>query len=150
MFRGSFPHTIDNKGRVSVPAKFREVLAGLRDQRIVMAPFNAEGAKCIDVYPMSAWERLEEKILSQRQFDVNVSDFATMYVGTAHEYEVDPQGRILIPQILRTEAGLKRDVVLMGALNKFRIWDQVAYEETVTRAREKFRSDPSLLKELGF
>jgi|KBSMisStandDraft_5_1062788.scaffolds.fasta_scaffold202978_2 MraZ protein len=150
MFHGTFPQTIDSKGRVSIPAKFREVLNHLKNQNIMMAHFTMDGFNCIDVYPIAEWEQLAEKIQNQNQFDPNLVWFQTFYVGGACDYEVDPQGRILIPPALRDEAGLKRNIVLSGALKKFRIFDREAYDLAKANAKEKLMSDPSQLKNLGF
>lgn len=149
MFRGLFPQTIDNKGRVSIPVKFREVLNQRHDQRIMMTNFTMDGFNCLDVYPWADWEVLEGKILSQNQFDPDVVRFSHMYINGAHDVEVDQQGRILIPQVLRDAAGLKRGIMLSGALKKFRIFNKEAYDMALASSKDKLMSDPSHLKNLG-
>jgi MraZ protein len=69
MFRGSFEHTLDGKGRLSIPVKFREVLLGKSDERIVITNFVVDGMKCLDVYPLDEWSRLEEEIRRKPKFD---------------------------------------------------------------------------------
>ena len=69
MFRGAFEHTVDNKGRLSIPAKFREVLIGKGDDRIVITNFVVEQARCLDVYPLDEWQRFEDEVRKKPRFD---------------------------------------------------------------------------------
>ena len=101
MFRGSFEHTLDGKGRLSIPVKFREVLIGKSDERIVITNFVVDGTKCLDVYPLDEWSRLEEEIRRKPKFDRKMLMFQNYYLGGASECVVDKQGRILIPPLLR-------------------------------------------------
>src|SRR5512143_3013378 len=114
MFRGHFEHAIDDKGRVAVPAPFRGALAGLHDERLVLTKFRHDSARCLDVYPLSAWRRLEDKLGSRNRFDPKLLRFRNFYVAGAHECALDAQGRILIPQLLREYAGLERSVMFTG------------------------------------
>ena len=107
MFRGSFEHTLDGKGRLSIPMKFREVLLGKSDERIVITNFVVDGMKCLDVYPLDEWSRLEEEIRKKPKFDRKMLMFQNYYLGGASECVVDKQGRILIPPLLRKYAELR-------------------------------------------
>lgn len=149
MFRGSFQHTIDSKGRLSVPSKFREVLLGKGDDRIVMTNFVVDGARCLDVYPLDEWMRFEEEIRRKPKFERRMVLFQNYYLGGASECVVDKQGRILIPPLLRQYANLKRGVVLVSALDKFRVWDQEAWKKMFAEAEEKLTQDPDFLNDLG-
>lgn len=149
MFRGSFQHTIDSKGRLSVPSKFREVLLGKGDDRIVMTNFVVDGARCLDVYPLDEWMRFEEEIRRKPKFERRMVFFQNYYLGGASECVVDKQGRILIPPLLRQYANLKRGVVLVSALDKFRVWDQEAWKKMFAEAEEKLTQDPDFLNDLG-
>lgn len=120
MFRGSFEHTVDAKGRVSVPAKFRELISERYDGRLVMA---MDFDRCLTVYPLEEWERLEEKIKALPMMQKEVKDFMRFFFSTATECELDRQGRILIPPILRERAGINKNVVVLGIINKIEIWD---------------------------
>src|SRR5262245_33064447 len=122
MFRGSFDHSIDEKGRVSVPARFREMLQSLDDNRVVITNFRCAGEPCLDVYPYKNWRELEDKLRAKPQFDLKVLRFQNYYFAQAHDCELDRQGRILLPTILRDYAQLKKDVRFTSALDKFRIW----------------------------
>jgi MraZ protein len=149
MFRGSFEHTLDNKGRLSIPAKFREVLLGKGDDRIVITNFVVEQARCLDVYPFDEWVRFEDEVRKKPRFDRRIIAFQNYYLGGASECAVDKQGRILIPPLLREYANLKRDVVLVSVLDKFRVWDKEAWKKVFAEAEEKLMQDPDFLGDLG-
>ncbi|MEX0806391.1 MAG: division/cell wall cluster transcriptional repressor MraZ [Deltaproteobacteria bacterium] len=149
MFRGSFEHTLDGKGRLSIPSKFRDVLLGKGDERIIMTNFVFEGMRCLDVYPIDEWLRLEEAIGKRPKFDRRMVMFQNFYLGGACECVLDKQGRILIPPQLRKYADLKRDVVLVSALEKFRVWDQEIWKQIFADAEDKLMQDPDFLGELG-
>lgn len=149
MFRGSFEHTLDTKGRLSIPAKFREVLIGKGDDRIIITNFVLEGTRCLDVYPFDEWARFEEEIRKKPRFDRRVVSFQNYYLSGASECALDKQGRILIPPLLRNYANLKRDVVLVSALEKFRVWDKEAWKKVFADGEEKLTQDPDFLSDLG-
>jgi MraZ protein len=125
MFRGSFEHTVDSKGRVSVPAKFRDIIADRYDGRLVLA---MDFDKCLTVYPLEEWEKLEEKIKTLPMMKQEVKDFMRFFFSSATECELDKQGRILIPPTHRERAGINKNVMLVGIMNKIEIWDAQAWE----------------------
>jgi MraZ protein len=138
MFRGHFEHAIDEKGRTSLPARFREVLAS--DFRLVVTP--ALGDPCLDVYPMGAWERLEAKLADLNAFDPQVIEFRRFYVSAAVEVEIDKQGRVLVPPSLREHASLEKSVMWLGHGQKAELWSKESWQAL---AREK---NPVDLREL--
>lgn len=148
-FRGNYKHTIDAKGRLSIPAKFREVLLGKGDDRLIITNFVVEATRCLDVYPVDEWFRFEEEIRKRPKFDRRIVQFQNYYLSSASECVVDKQGRILIPPVLRQYADLKRDVVLVSALEKFRVWNNEAWKKVFVDAEEKLMQDPDFLGELG-
>ena len=125
MFRGSFEHSVDSKGRVSVPSKFRDIIADRYDGRLVMA---MDFDRCLTVYPLEEWEKLEEKIKTLPMMQKEVKDFMRFFFSSATECELDKQGRILIPPIHRERAGITKNVMLVGIINKIEIWDADAWE----------------------
>jgi MraZ protein len=149
MFRGSFEHTLDGKGRLSIPVKFREVLLGKGDDRTIITNFIVDGVRCLDVYPLDEWSRLEEEIRKKPKFDRRMVMFQNYYLGGACECVVDNQGRILIPPLLRKYAELKRNVVLVSALEKFRIWGEEAWQKVFADAEGNLMQDPDFLGDLG-
>ena len=149
MFRGSFEHTIDSKGRLSIPSKFREILLGKGDDRLIVTNFIIDGIRCLDFFPIDEWARLEEEIRKRPKFEPRMLMFQNYYLARACECVVDGQGRILLPPLLRHYAKLKKDVVIVSALEKFRVWDKEAWEKVFTEAEDKLMQDPGLLGELG-
>ena len=149
MFRGSFEHTLDTKGRLSIPSRFREVLIGKGDDRIVITNFVVDSTRCLDVYPLDEWLRFEEEIRKKPRFDRRMVSFQNYYLGGASECVVDTHGRILIPPLLRKYASLRRDVVLVSSLDKFRVWDKEAWKKVFAEAEDKLMQDPDFLGDLG-
>ncbi|MGH7771408.1 MAG: division/cell wall cluster transcriptional repressor MraZ [Candidatus Binatia bacterium] len=149
MFRGSFEHTLDAKGRLSIPSKFREILLGKGDERLIITNFVVDSVKCLDVYPVDEWLRFEEEIRKKPKFDRRVVQFQNYYLSSASECVVDKQGRILIPPGLRQYANLRRDVIVVSALDKFRVWDKEAWKKIFAEAEEKLMQDPDFLGDLG-
>ncbi|MBI4635816.1 MAG: division/cell wall cluster transcriptional repressor MraZ [Candidatus Rokubacteria bacterium] len=126
MFRGRYQHTIDPKGRLSVPAKYRDVLAQYEGHTVVVVP-NEES---LEVYPLEEWERIEGKINEQSQFDLEVRKLGRLYISRAKEVLLDGAGRILLPPDSRQQAGLQRDVTLVGLGRKhFEVWDRTRFDE---------------------
>lgn len=149
MFRGSFEHTLDAKGRLSIPSKFRDILLGKGDDRLIITNYILDGTRCLDVYPLEEWQRLEENIRTKPKFGRPMMLFLNFYVGGASDCVVDKQGRILIPPQLRQYANLKRNVVWVSALDKFRLWDQEAWKKVFAEAEEKLMQDPDFFGDLG-
>jgi MraZ protein len=125
MFRGRFEYTIDSKGRISIPSKFREVLNG-KDSKGLVVTNEFDG--CLVAYPMDEWKVLEEKISNLPDIRKEVKLYQRFIISGAVECQIDKQGRILIPPPLREYAGLKREVVLVGMLTKFEIWSKEKWE----------------------
>ncbi len=138
MFRGSFEYTVDSKGRVSVPSRFRDILEDHYDGKLVLT---LDFDSCLAVYPLEEWEKLEEKIRLLPMMQKEVKEFMRFFFSLATECEIDKQGRLLIPPVLRERAGINKNVLLVGIINKIEIWDAKAWEtrtsqnaETITEA----------------
>ena len=125
MFRGSFEHSLDSKGRVSVPSKFRDIIADRYDGRLVLA---MDYDKCLTVYPLEEWEKLEEKIKTLSLVKQEVKDFRRFLLSSATECELDKQGRILLPSPHREHAGISKNVTFVGIIDKIEIWDVKTWE----------------------
>jgi len=145
MFRGRHEHTIDPKGRVSIPAKFREVLGKKYDDRLVITNFDG----CLVAYPHEEWIRLEEKASSLSMVKKETRAFMRFFYSSAIECILDKQGRILIPQTLREYADLDKEVVLVGQLRKIEIWSKKRWSEEIIKAHENFDQISDVLSELG-
>ena len=120
MFRGHFRHTIDPKGRLSIPAKFREALREGSDGRLVMAP----NGKALDVYPEDKWHELEERINGLPKLDPDRRLFQHVYLSSGLDVMLDPHGRIQILQDYRERSGLAKSVIIIGMMDHFEIWDE--------------------------
>jgi MraZ protein len=133
MFRGNFEHTIDQKGRLSVPSKFREILKEQYEELLIVT--RSDG--CLLAYPEEEWTRLERDIGKLPQFKKNAAALRRYLISSASECPVDKQGRILIPHYLRSHAGLTKDVILAGMINRIEIWAKETWEEELKKTSEK-------------
>src|SRR5258705_12537600 len=97
MFRGTHQYLVDDKGRVAIPARFREVLSGLQDERLVVTKFRRRGRPCLDVYPLSGWQRFEEKTATEKRFNPKRATFEASYTAAAQAVQLGPQGRSPLP-----------------------------------------------------
>ncbi len=124
MFRGRFEHTIDSKGRLSIPAKYREVLNERYDNRLVVTTYDG----CLIAYPYEEWGILEERIAGLPEFKKDTRAFLRFFYSSAADCTIDRLGRILIPQALREYAKLEKEVVLVGAFKQFEIWSKATWD----------------------
>lgn len=122
MFMGEYNHTIDAKGRLIIPAKFREALG---EQFVVTRGLD----DCLFVYPDDGWKAFEEKLSTLPVANKNARKFARFFLSGAAQVELDKQGRILIPNTLREYGGLEKEVVLIGVANRVEIWSKARWEE---------------------
>jgi len=149
MFRGTFEHTIDDKGRVAIPMRYRDVLQSLGDDRLMITNFFIGDVRCLDIYPHAQWTKLEELLGTKPQFDKKMLWFNNYYVSPAQEGSLDKQGRILLHPGLRDYAGLVRDVVFSSAFTKFRLWSREAWQQMHGESERGLREHPELMEALG-
>jgi len=147
VFFGRFDHTIDAKGRISVPAQFRDILLG--DLRLVVAPYTIYGHRCLDIYPHSEWQKLLEKFAGRPQFNATSTKFETGYLGRAHRCELDAVGRILLPPVLCQHAVLKKDVVFLGVISRFRVMDLESWVKVESKHDSEAAENPAMYEDLG-
>ena len=126
MFRGFSTVSIDSKGRMAVPSRFRERLSVVAGDRLVQTLNPLDRA--LWLYPLSEWELIESKLAALSDFDRQSRRAKQMMRGYATDCELDAQGRILIPTELRDYAMLRRQAVVLGQGNKFEVWDQATWE----------------------
>jgi len=138
MFTGSYFHTMDNKGRVSIPARYREILTS----HIVLTNFGGY----VLAFPQSEWSKIEAKFAEQPLFRKDVRAFQRFLISGVEECELDRQGRILVPPNLRNYARLSREVCLVGAIRCFEIWDRGTFESHRQELEETI--DEGMLHEL--
>lgn len=145
MFRGRYPHTIDPKGRLSIPKRFRDELTTRGTDTLVLT----EGDHCVWAFPLDEWERLEERLRQQPQLSPEMRSFVRITVSSAKECPVDRAGRTLVPPELREFAGLHKDVMIVGALAKVEIWNRERWSDHYQVLRGGFDKWASKLGELG-
>jgi transcriptional regulator MraZ len=148
-FTGSFDHTVDDKGRVSIPARFREQLLADGHDRLYITNFIFDGSRCLELYPPNEWARLLEQIRGKARFDPQLRKFELFYVGGAHEMQVDRQGRILVPTQLREFAKLGREVTFRALTDYLQLWDKTALEQVLRATEQRLEQDPEFLQKLG-
>jgi MraZ protein len=122
MFMGEYNHTIDAKGRLIIPSRFRDELG----DTFVMTK-GLDG--CLSIYPKGEWEEFEKKLRSLPLTSKNARTFTRFFVAGAAACELDRQGRVLVPATLREYAGLTKDVVLTGNLNRIEVWSKEKWAE---------------------
>ena len=146
MFRGRFEHTIDPKGRVSIPAKFRELLGEKYDDRLIIT---TGLDPCLVAFPYGEWVNVEEKVSSLSMVKKEVKAFQRVFISGATECPIDKLGRVLIPPTLRSHAQLEKYVVFAGMLKKFEIWSKERFFEEIRKAEGNFEEMGETLAALG-
>lgn len=137
VFKGTYSHRIDAKGRLPVPAAFRRELGTA--ERVVVTLLD----QCLAVYPVSEWTRLETQLASLPAFSKPVKALTRLLASRAADCEIDVQGRILLPSPLRQAASLGRDALVVGVLGRFEIWSPDAWAGFV-RESERLLDDITL------
>ena len=127
MFFGTFIHAIDAKGRTSLPARFRESLTATGEPRIVLMQY--PHWKAIQALPQSVWSELVKKVMEASPLDARYQRSVLKFVSSAHEVDLDPHGRVLVPPALRDYAGLSKDVAWVGMGRTMHLYDKATYDE---------------------
>jgi MraZ protein len=150
VFRGTHEQTIDGKGRVNIPAKFRDVLRELGDDRIFITNLRVGDSRCLEGRPYSEWVKIEARIAQLTNLSpAAMAYYDDFYLSGAHDCQIDSQGRLLVPPVLRTYAGLVKDVVFTGGRGKFRLWDQAKWKPVHEASELIAISEPTVIGELG-
>ena len=137
MFRGSSFHTIDSKGRIIIPARFRDVIKAQESNGVMVS--RMDGA--LVAYPYDEWRKIETRILSLAEKSENMRRFRRVFIGGAFECSCDKQDRILIPQNLRQYSEIEKEIVLVGVLDHFEIWSRKSWD------RENIHLEKDMKKE---
>ena len=142
MFFGRFGHTIDDKGRLTIPAKYRDTLAtGVVITRGL--------DRCLYVYPFSEWDSISEKIKQFSMMQKDARSFVRFLFAEASDCIPDKQGRVLIPTYLREYADLTTEVIVAGSHNRLEIWNPEAYRDENSRLQQDVNGLAEQLSELG-
>jgi len=142
MFIGEFSHNLDSKGRMAIPAKFRQKLTG---GAIITRGLD----RCLFVFTNKDWEILAQKLIALPLAQANSRAFVRLMLAGATDVELDKQGRILIPDYLREYAGLKKQAIVAGLYNRIEIWDSEAWKQYKTKTESQSDEIAEKLSELG-
>lgn len=136
VFRGVTHLALDAKGRLAIPAKHRDPLAGAAGDADAGRGLivTADPSRCLLIYPRAAWEPIQARLMALSSFNEQIRGLQRLLVGHADDVEMDGAGRILIPPSLRQYAALDHRVVLVGQGSKFELWDETRWQEQTERA----------------
>ena len=137
MFRGSSFHTIDSKGRIIIPARFRDVIKAGGSNGVMISRMD----KGLVAYTFEEWRKIEVRILSLAEKSESMRRFRRIFVGGAFECSCDKQDRVLIPQNLREYAEFDKEIVLVGVLDHFEIWSRANWESENRHLEEDMQKE---------
>jgi MraZ protein len=143
MFMGEFQHSIDEKGRIIIPAKFRDLLG---TSFVITRGLD----QCLFVYPMKEWELLEQKLKTLPLMKSDARAFTRFFFSGATECEWDKQGRVNIPSNLRQYAELEKECVVLGVSSRVEIWSRSIWEQYFEQSEESFNEIAEKLVDFNF
>jgi MraZ protein len=133
MFMGTYEHTIDDKGRLAIPSRFREILADRKDPENLVLTLGLDN--CLFGYAADEWRKLEEKITARPMNKGDERFFVRRLFAGAVDCPFDKQGRIVLPQLHRKHADLQRDVLIIGVSTRIEIWDPARWQSYLQQGR---------------
>lgn len=143
MFRGRSKHTLDSKGRLAIPVRFKEMLEQRSEDCLVVTSYDT----CLWGYAREDWRKLERKVAGLSQFDNSGIIFLRYFISGAEECPLK-NGRITIPQSLREVAGLEKEIALIGLLTRFEIWDRAKWKAEFDQLHDNFGDASQALPDL--
>jgi len=135
MWYGEYAHTLDNKDRFILPAKFREKIKTLKNKKFYITR-GLDG--CLALYSQSAWAKLEEKLKGLSFTKQQARYFNRLYFSGASEIDIDSQGRVILPGYLKEYAQIKREVMIVGIADRIEIWDKISWNKFYQRNKKNF------------
>ena len=142
LLTGEFNHSIDTKGRLIIPSKFRDILG---EDFVITKGLDG----CLFLYPNNEWKIFEEKLRTLPLTNKNARTFTRYFLGSAVDGGLDKQGRVLISSALREFAGLEKEVVLVGVLDRVEIWDEAKWDDSNAVVEDNMDDIASQMEELG-
>lgn len=121
-FSGKYYYNLDEKGRLIIPAPFREIISAKYSPKLFIT--SAAFDKCLCIYPFEEWNTLQEKVRGLPQMDDAVTYFKRKVIASAIEVDIDRQGRVLVPQAHREDSGIASEVVIVGMIDRLELWDK--------------------------
>jgi len=149
MFRGRFSHTIDAKGRVSVPSGFRAMLQSSSDQAPIVTNGLTNAGECLWLYPYEIWSRYEDRLAELPPDNLKAQRYVRFMVSGATECPIDNQGRSLLPGFLREYAKLDREVTIAGVGKRIEIWNKAKFDDDQSNTQAHFQRIASVVADLG-
>lgn len=146
MFISEYEHALDTKGRVSIPARFREVLDHSGEDRLILT---IQDQGCLEAWPRSEWMKELERLRGMSRTNPVVVAYRRKRLGQAQEVQIDKQGRILLPTQLRQKVGLDKQLSFVGADDHFEIWDSERWSRALAESEELLSKNPNALSDLG-
>ncbi len=145
MFRGRFEYALDDKGRIKIPSKFKDILYKKSVKILVLTIFD----NCIYAYPQDVWEELEKKAVNLPLTNKSARRFKRMFFASAQDVNIDSQGRILIPPVLRNDSGITKEVVVLGNLDHIELWPKDNWEKELKALKESEEDLSEAIEQLG-
>lgn len=142
MFSGEYTYSIDEKKRLAVPSRFRQLLG---KKAVITRGLD----NCLFLYPLSVWQKLAKKISQLPLAQADARSFARLMLGGAMEVKFDNLGRILIPDYLKNYSGLKKKIVFIGLFDRIEIWDDMEFQKYKKKTEMEAGDIAERLKELG-
>lgn len=134
-FKGTYKYSVDNKGRINIPAKMRKQLSDdSKDHFVITRGFD----KCLFLYPLDVWLKLEEKLQNLTEFNSDHRFLGRQIYSIAEDVSLDIQARIVIPSELREYAQIENEVLIIGVANRIEIWNPEVYEEYIQNQTSSF------------
>lgn len=137
MFRGSSFHTIDPKGRIIVPARFRDVIKVGGGGGVIVTRLD----QALFAYTLDEWSKIEARVIALTDTSEYMRRFRRIFIGGASDCTCDRQGRILIPPVLRQYAEIEKDIVLLGQIDHFEIWSKKRYDQEIVRMEKDMKKE---------
>ena len=137
MFRGASFHTIDAKGRIIIPARFRDAIRKGGGDRLMLSRMDG----CLVAYAMEEWARIENKLLAMAEKSESMRRFRRIFIGGASDCSSDKQERILVPPNLREYAKFDKEIVLVGVLDHFEIWSRENWDRENLHMEEDMKRE---------
>jgi MraZ protein len=147
VFLGQHHHTLDSKGRISIPVKFREVLVSQYEETLIVT---SDFDLCLVAYPVDEWRLIEEKAKKLPMMQKEVKDWLRSFYSRAVECPLDRHGRVLLPQPLREHARMNRNIIVIGMFNKIEFWDLKRWKEKEAQLAKNSEKIGETLAGLGF
>ena len=148
VFRGHFSHSLDPKGRVSLPAEFRKVLEDSGSTGVVLTNYISDGSRCLEGFTTKSWQTFEQKLREKSRFSAKLQKLENFYLSRASECALDSSGRISIPQYLRNYANVEREVTFTSSIHGFRIWDSRVWNLIFSEAETALLNNPDLFADV--